>query len=435
MALLRPKWLRLLTLALLYFVQGAPYGFQVSCLPMILRQYGLSFTALGSMKLLFLPWVCKPVYAPLIERTRSKYWWLTRSMLALGLTCILAAWITGPDTLTSISILMFALNLFSATQDVATDSLAVNILEPAELAAGNTIQVVAYKAGSVFAGGLLLWVEELTSWAGMFYAFGAIYFVCIFLLSQFSWATAHPSNATSTGDERAPGTNPNLRTVLRDVLSVPNTGFIMGFVCFYKLCERAEQTFSLFMIDKGVPLSQIAFWSTIMRTGSLLGSVYGGHILTFDDAESRPREIICKYSFLRSLPITLQLILIHQWGVARVPSESVFLFWNSDTVYMYLGFFCTTITLFCAGVITTATFTVMMRLSQTAPDPLKGTHFTTLATCEVGGKLLFASLSGGLIDALGLYPVFMSFVMLALGCVPLACYLPSKLPPGTKMNQ
>ncbi len=83
---------RQLTLSMLYFVQGAPYGFQTACLPIILRevttirlfgavghhyvfyllQVGLSFTALGIMKLLFLPWVCKPLYAPIIERTKTK---------------------------------------------------------------------------------------------------------------------------------------------------------------------------------------------------------------------------------------------------------------------------------------------------------------------------------------------------------------------------
>ncbi len=36
-----PAWsrsVRLLTLSLLYFVQGAPYGFQTACLPIILRE-------------------------------------------------------------------------------------------------------------------------------------------------------------------------------------------------------------------------------------------------------------------------------------------------------------------------------------------------------------------------------------------------------------
>ena len=51
------KWLRLSTLGLLYFVQGAPYGFQASSLPVMLRQEGVTFTQLGLMKMLFLPWV------------------------------------------------------------------------------------------------------------------------------------------------------------------------------------------------------------------------------------------------------------------------------------------------------------------------------------------------------------------------------------------
>ena len=42
------RWLRYGTLGLLYFVQGAPYGFQTACLPLILRQAGLSFTGMLS---------------------------------------------------------------------------------------------------------------------------------------------------------------------------------------------------------------------------------------------------------------------------------------------------------------------------------------------------------------------------------------------------
>ena len=47
-----------------------------------------------------------------------------------------------------------------------------------------------------------------------------------------------------------------------------------------------------------------------------------------------------------------------------------------------------TLIFFFQGAITTATFTVMMRLSQTAPSSLQGTHYTVLATCEVFGKLV-----------------------------------------------
>ena len=70
------SWLKLSILSILYFVQGAPYGFQSACLPILLRSQGLSYTSIGVLKLLFLPWVCKPLYAPYIEKTHTKKWWL-----------------------------------------------------------------------------------------------------------------------------------------------------------------------------------------------------------------------------------------------------------------------------------------------------------------------------------------------------------------------
>ena len=55
-----------------------------------------------------------------------------------------------------------------------------------ELGAGNTVQVVAYKSGSVFAGGVLLLVRDSFGWAAMFNAFAGIYVVAVLLLSRIS---------------------------------------------------------------------------------------------------------------------------------------------------------------------------------------------------------------------------------------------------------
>ena len=62
------------------------------------------------------------------------------------------------------------------------DSLALEILDPEELGAGNTIQVVAYKAGSVFAGAALLWVKEASSWSRMWTVFSGLYLLCLLLV-------------------------------------------------------------------------------------------------------------------------------------------------------------------------------------------------------------------------------------------------------------
>ena len=60
------------------------------------------------------------------------------------------------------------------------------------------------------------------------------------------------------------------------LFKVNGTMWMVCFVMFYKLCERAEQTFSMYLVDKQVPTTKLAAWSTILKTCSLLGSTYAG---------------------------------------------------------------------------------------------------------------------------------------------------------------
>lgn len=408
----RGSWLRLGTLSILYFVQGAPYGFQTACLPIILRESGLSFTALGAMKLLFIPWVCKPLYAPLIDETKSKKWWLQQTMLALGFTCLLAS--MAPDTshLGHLSVLMFLLNLFSAAQDIAVDTLAVHILKPHELGAGNTVQVVAYKAGSVFAGGLLLYVRQLSGWTAMFFSFATLYFVTVALLLSLNLV-----DKSEYSSRRNQGPSYNYHFDLnkyKKLFQVQGTQWMVAFVLTYKLCERAEQTFSLFMVDKRIPTAQLAFWSTIMRCCSLLGSTYGGYALSKQNKSAE--GIIKQFAIIRACAIGCQTLIIISWGRQIAVNESMPL--STDWIYKYVSFTLLCVTLWCAGTVTTATFTLMMRLSQTAHVSTRGTHYSLLATCEVLGKLAFATIAGWMVDTLGMSFMYLLFTLLAVTTVP-----------------
>ena len=299
----------------------------------------------------------------------------------------------------------------------------MKVLPAQELGMGNTIQVVAYKAGSVFAGGLLLWFQQVLGWSGMFIIFGSIYLVGLILLNYFKLVEKSSAHLEEPEAEKSQTYQEKTSwySIFNQILSVPGTKFMIFYVSFYKLCERAEQTFSLFMVDKGVPKVQMAMWSTIMRTLSLLGSSYGGFIVS--KRKSEQFNILRRYSLLRAVPIIVQFAILSTWGSDTVPVEN-FSKLNSDSMLMYLGFLCTSFTLFTAGVITTATFTIMMRSSQRAPKQLQGTHFTTLATFEVLGKLAYASVAGAMIDAFGIQVIFASFIFLALACIPLLQRMP-----------
>lgn len=71
------------------------------------------------------------------------------------------------------------------------------------------------------------------------------------------------------------------------------------------------------------------------------------------------------------------------------------------------------------GIITTATFTLMMLSSQNSYPGTMATHCAVLATAEVLGKLTMISLSGILVDVVGYQWFFGLCLVLALLAIPI----------------
>jgi len=79
-----------------------------------------------------------------------------------------------------------------------------------------------------------------------------------------------------------------------------------------------------------------------------------------------------------------------------------------------------------SGVVTTATFTLMMQCSRRAPSGVQATHYTILATCEVVGKLAFTSVCGWLADLVGYRFLFLIFAVLSAVILPWLGRFPSE---------
>lgn len=169
---------KVLTLSVLYFVQGLPYGFQDKFIPMYLRSTGLSHTKLSLMKLLLVPWLCKAAFGPLIDLRWTKWLWLLASLGALTFTSFCGIFI-NPDYFVFMCIWLLFLNLFSAFQDVSVDALALHILQECEMGHGNTAQVVGYKLGALFGGGILFWVHYYHGWQYLCLSLTSLYIMSI----------------------------------------------------------------------------------------------------------------------------------------------------------------------------------------------------------------------------------------------------------------
>ena len=72
--------------------------------------------------------------------------------------------------------------------------------------------------------------------------------------------------------------------------------------------------------------------------------------------------------------------------------------------------------LFLSGLCSILTFSWMMHLSQKAPVQLQSTHYTTLATSEILGKLIFSSFIGYITDSIG-YSAMFTVLLVAIATI------------------
>ncbi len=176
---------RFVVLFSLYMAQGLPTGVFTQALPAILRSYDVSLQAIGLTGFLAIPWAIKFLWSPYVDKYysatigRSRTWILPMQLLAILLLLLVALF--NPQTLSTQTglmqffVLMFLLNLVAATQDIATDSLAVRHLNYEERSWGNGLQVAGYRLGLVIGGGFLLYLIGVWHWQSAFLALTALF--------------------------------------------------------------------------------------------------------------------------------------------------------------------------------------------------------------------------------------------------------------------
>lgn len=373
-----PRGLRLDRLGILwtlYFVQGLPFGFQATALPVYLRSSGMSLAGVGLATALALPWSLKPLWAPLIDRFgsprlgRRKSWILPLQAL-LALTCFAAAKVPPNEGLAPLLWLVLAMNLLAATMDIAVDGFAVDVLSTRELGHGNIAQVVGYKAGMLTGGGLLVWASGTIGWSGLFVSMAGL--VTMSLLVTLSWN----ENAVVLESKAAAAPAPHRRTgeilaALRRALTGSGALWLILFVGTYKLGESmADTMFKPFLVDAGYREAQIGLWvGTWGMLCSIAGSVGGGLL-----ARRMPiLRAVGWCAVARAMPVA------GEWWLTQV----------DPTPHRVLAVTC--FEHLFGGALTTAMFAYMM---SRVDRRIGATHYTLLAAVEVWGKLPAAWLSG-----------------------------------------
>ena len=164
------QW-RLLSVVLLSFSSGLPLGLVWLAIPAWMARVGVDIRVIGLFTLAQAPWTFKLLWSPSMDRYRPpflgrKRGWILLSQAALfGATLGLAGVSSHPETVWVIGAFAFAIALASATQDIAFDGYAVEVLRREEQGIATGARTALYRAGMLVAGGVSITLAASTSWA------------------------------------------------------------------------------------------------------------------------------------------------------------------------------------------------------------------------------------------------------------------------------
>jgi MFS family permease len=392
----------LLLLTSLYIAQGLPYGFFTQALPVLMREHGASLKAISATSLLFLPWALKFLWGPIVDHRGSRRGWIVPIQFTAAIGAALLALIDPAQGFVAVFAAVFVFNALAAIQDVATDGLAVRLLDAQARGLGNGIQVGAYRIGMVLGGGLLLWVYAEHGWVAMCLGMSALLALTCLPVLLHRAADEPPRSSAERRVLRhlAAGWWPRLR--LRGM------ALLLALVCAYKFGDAMVASLVGPMLkDAQWPIAEIAVVKgTLGSIMGLVGAAAGGW-LTFRLGR---RTALLGFGIAQGLSLLLYLL------AAGTPDDRL-LVWSACIAEHLFG-----------GMATVALFTLMMDASD--PEHA-GTDYTLLACAVVIAQGLAAFAAAAIGDAHGYLPAFAAGLVAAvMGCALLVGALDRGLGPA-----
>src|SRR5579864_738562 len=131
---------RTASVVLLSFSSGLPLGLVWIAIPDWMRKIGVDIRVVGLITLAQAPWTFKFLWSPLMDRFTPPFFGRRRGWAALTQValCVLTLGLAGvgnhPDTPWVVAALALAIAFASASQDIALDAYAVDVLRPDEQA-------------------------------------------------------------------------------------------------------------------------------------------------------------------------------------------------------------------------------------------------------------------------------------------------------------
>ena len=160
--LVENQFRRYVSLSILYTAQGLPAGFAMVTFVAFLVSNGAAPDQIAALfATIALPWTFKFIWGPVVDAVQMPSYGLRRPWILFaqtGMIVTLGALLFVSDLNESIelvTLILFVHNLFSSLQDVSVDALAVDVLQPDEVAKANGFMFAAKRGGIIIGGAVV----------------------------------------------------------------------------------------------------------------------------------------------------------------------------------------------------------------------------------------------------------------------------------------
>jgi len=227
----------------LYFGQGLPYVVVMTLSVVMYKNLGVSNAEIALYtSWLYLPWVIKPLWSPLVDLLGRKRQWIVALQFIVGAAlATVALALPAPKFLQMTLAVLWLMAFASATHDIAADGFYMLALNQRSQAAFVGVRSTFYRLSMIAGqGGLVYlagWLQErsgqpVAAWSAVFWLLAGVFAAAgLYHL----WALPRPA-----GDGPAPRSGRLWRdfgSVYRAFFAQPGIARILAFLLLYRFAE------------------------------------------------------------------------------------------------------------------------------------------------------------------------------------------------------
>ena len=388
----------------LYYTEGLPYAFVMIVSVVMYKKLNISNSEIALYtSWLYLPWVIKPLWSPLVDIIKTKRFWIIFMQLLIGAGLAGIALTIPTTNMFRYTLAFFWLIAFSSsTHDIAADGFYMMGLTSHDQAWFIGIRNTFYRFAILTGQGLLviiagnmenLYNDVSLAWSIVF-GISAIIFMIFAIYHK--WILPHPSEDNNHGKLELNDVIKNFFIIFISFFKKPQIILAVSFILIYRFGEaQLVKIAPLFMLDTiemgglGLSTSEYGFiYGTLGMIMLTLGGITGGVLV----AKNGLSYWIIWMALAMKLP---DLVYVY---MAYVQPEN----------YYLISFFVAT-EQFGYGFGFTAYLLYMMMLSE---GENKTANYAICTGFMALGMMIPGMFSGLLQETLG-YKYFFNWVMLA----------------------